>query len=54
MAFDPETIQPFSLDQGVKGFDTGVVVGVTFLAVAQLELFSCFPICFRNILAAAI
>ena len=50
MSLDPETIQPFPLDQGVEGFDAGVVVGVTFLAVAQLKLLGGFPVSLGNVL----
>ncbi len=54
MSFNAETVQPFPLDQGVKGFDTGVIVGIAFVAVAQLELFGGVPVSLGNVLGAAI
>ena len=50
MSFNTETVQPFPFDQGVEGFDTGVIVGITFVAVAQLELFGSVPISLGNVL----
>ena len=50
MSLDPETIQPFPLDQGVEGFDAGVIVGITLVAVAQLELLRGFSVSLRNVL----
>ena len=38
MGLNPESIQPFPLNQGVEGFDAGVIVRITLVAVAQLEL----------------
>jgi len=47
-------IQPFPLDQGMEGFDAGVIVRVAFMAVAELELFRGFTVSFGNVLAAAV
>ena len=38
-----EAIQPFPLDQGMKRFDTGIIVRVTLMAVAQLGICSLLP-----------
>ena len=51
---DFKAIQPFSFDQGMKGFDAGIVIRITFMAVAALHVFGSFSVCFRNILAAAV
>ena len=49
-----ETVQPFPLDQGMEGFDTGIIVGIAFMAIAQLELFCGVLISLGNKLAAAV
>ena len=49
-----EAVQPFPLDQGVEGFDAGVIVGITLVAVAQLELFGGIPVSLGNVLRTAI
>ena len=54
MGLNPESIQPFPLNQGVEGFDAGVIVRITLVTVAQLELFGGFPIGMGNVLAAAV
>ena len=54
MGLNPESIQPFPLNQGVEGFDAGVIVRITLVTVAQLERVGCFTVGFGNILAAAI
>jgi len=36
MRLNPEAVQPFPLDQGVEGFDTGVIVGIALVAVLSL------------------
>jgi hypothetical protein len=51
---DFETIQPFTLDQRVKGFNTGVVIRIAFVTVTELKLLCGFSIRFRNILTSAI
>ena len=54
VGLNAEAIQPFPLDQGVEGFDAGVIVGIALVAVAQLELLGCFEVGFRNKLCSAI
>ena len=54
VGLNPEAIQPFPLDQGVEGFDAGIVIGVTLVAVAQLELLRSFPVCLGNVLTTPI
>ena len=49
-----EAVQPFPLDQGMEGFDAGVIVGITLVAVAQLELFGGIPVSLGNVLCTAI
>ena len=44
MGFNPETIQPFPLNQGVEGFDAGIIIGITLVAVAKLELLRGFSV----------
>ena len=44
--FDPEAAEPFALDERVKGFDAGVVVGISLVAVTELELFGDFAVGF--------
>ena len=51
---DPEPIQPLSLNQGMEGFDTCVIVRISLPAIAQLELLSCLPISLRNKLRTAV
>ena len=51
---DLEPIQPLSLDQGMEGFNTGIVIRISLSTVAQLELLSCLPVSFRNKLRAAV
>ena len=49
-----EPLQPFSFDQGMEGFDAGIIVRVTFVAVTELELFRSLFISFGNVLAAPV
>lgn len=49
-----EAVQPFSLDQRVERFDTGIVVWISFLAVAKLKTTGSVTIRLCHILTAAI
>ena len=51
---DPEAVQPFALDQGMKRLDAGVVIRIAFMTVAEPELLRCFAVSFGNILTSAI
>ena len=51
---DPESVQPLPFDNGVERFDTGVVVGITLVAVAELELFCSLTVSIGDILAAPV
>ena len=49
-----EAIEPFPFNQGVEGFDAGIVPWIAFLRIAAAHL-GCLPnICLRNILAATV
>ena len=37
MIFDSEPVKPLTFDQRVKGFDTGIVIRIAFMAVAKLK-----------------
>jgi len=52
--FNPEAVEPFALDERVKGFDAGVVIGVPLVAVAELELFGDFAVGFGYVLASPV
>ena len=47
-------VQPLTLDKRMEGFDARIVVWVAFVAVAEIEFFGSFPICFGNVLTASI
>ena len=49
-----KAIQPFPLDQGMKGFDAGVVVRISLVTVTELELFGDFAVCLGYVLASAV
>ena len=36
-----KSVDPFPLDQGVEGFDTGVIVRITAVRIAPLHLTGC-------------
>ena len=42
---NPKPMQPLTLDKRMKGFDTSVVVRVSFVTVAEVEFLGSFPIC---------
>ncbi len=44
--FDPEPVKPLTFDQGVKGFNAGIIIRITFMAVAKLKLLCSFAVCF--------
>ena len=49
-----ESIRPFPFDQGVEGFDAGIILWIAFFQVA-VGLLSCFlNVCLRNVLVAAV
>lgn len=41
---DSEPVKPFALDKGMEGFDTGVIIRITLMAVAELKLLRGLPI----------
>ena len=43
--FNLEAVKPLAFDQSVERFDAGIVVGITFVAVAELKPFRGFPVC---------
>ena len=49
-----KAIQPFSLDQGMKGFDAGIVIGIALMTVAKPELFGSLAVSLGYVLAASI
>ena len=49
-----KAIQPFPLDQGMKGFDAGIVIGIALVTVTELELFGDFAVCLGYVLAATV
>ena len=51
---DFKAVQPFSLDQGMEGFDTSIVIWITGMRIAAFHMFSCFTPSVRDILAASI
>ena len=51
---DLETVQPLTFDNRVKGFNTGIVIRITFMTVTKLELLCNIAVGFGNILAATI
>ena len=44
VVFNPEPVKPLSLDQRMEGFDTGIVIRITFMAVAKLKLLCGFAV----------
>ena len=44
VVFNPEPVKPLSLDQRMEGFDTGIVIRITFMAVAKLKLLCSFTV----------
>ena len=51
---DSKPVQPLSFNQGMEGFDTCVVVRISFSTVAQLEFLSGLKVCLRNKLSSTI
>lgn len=49
-----EPVKPFSFNQGMERFNTGIVIRVTAMGIAALHLFRGFPPGIRNILAATV
>ena len=49
-----KAIKPFTLNQGMKGFNAGVVIGTALVTVAKLELFGYFAVCPGYVLVSAI
>ena len=42
--FDSEPVKPITFDQRMEGFDTGIVIRITFMAVAKLKLLCSFTV----------
>jgi hypothetical protein len=39
VTLDTEPVQPFPLDERMKRFNTGIVIGIPFMTITELELF---------------
>ena len=44
MIFDSEPVKPLTFDQRVEGFNAGIVIRITFMAVAKLKLLCGFAV----------
>ena len=44
IVLDSEAVKPFPFDHRVEGFNAGIVVGIAFVAIAELELLSSIAI----------
>ena len=51
---DLESVQPFPFDKGMEGLDTGIIIWITLMAVAELELLSCLAVSRGNVLASTV
>jgi hypothetical protein len=54
MILDFESVDPFTFNEGMKGFYAGIIPREGFLGIASLHFGSCFPVFFRNILASTV
>ena len=54
VVFNIEPVKPFSFNQGMEGFDTGIVIRITAMGIATLHRFCSFTPGTGNILAATI
>ena len=54
IVFNPEAVEPFTLNKWMKGFNAGIIVGIAFVTVTELKPFRGFPVSPWNVLAAAI
>ena len=46
MIFDPEPVKPLTFDQRMEGFNAGIVIRISFMAVAKLKLLCGFAVSF--------
>ena len=49
-----KSIQPFPFDQGMEGFDTGIILWIAFLGIATTHLGCFLNVCLRNVLTATV
>lgn len=42
VVFDIEPVKPFSFNQGMEGFDTGIIIRITTMRIAALHRFRGF------------
>ena len=49
-----KSVQPFPFDQGMEGFDTGIIPWIAFLGIAAAHLGCFLNVCLRNVLTATV